>query len=466
MAVVNVPANSVWKKWPVAQEEVIFDRPCYSEIYQRCQTAWQSGCALVVLKGTPGIGKSFFLDYALSKLLLISESKSVMVILGPRGRVRLYKNGHSSEPEEIMLAEVIADKRASEVDYVLYDTQENPLETQQMDISMFCGKNVLIAMSPDPGNCSKILKDAKQKQLLYMGPTSLEEADAMRISCYASAVSADELRKRFDQAGGVPRLLMEQKAPVPPTGFDDSVIKDISDRQNFALNDLVVSPRRIDSGSVTSQFKSLWGLYHLVPDESFTNYQIELCCDNALKLLRERLLEMDVQKLWSLYEGTDETMGTLRGIRFEAYAHKKLLVHGVDGTAKKLNQNAISSSVTMPVIIPPRANMYRLKDNNVERLATQRDEIHRKGGGYMLPYLPNYPVIDSAFVSATNSCYMLQMKAGKSKPLSEKVTTVTAALGSTFIVVTPDEHIVTKKLAGSPATMDQYVLTLGESMSI
>ena len=160
---------------------------------------------------------------------------------------------------------------------------------------------------------------------------------------------------------------MGKKAPVPPPGFDDSVIKDISDRQNFALNDLVVSPRRIDSGSVASQFKSLWGLYHLVPSENFAGYQIELCCDNALRLLRERLLEMDVRKLWSLYEGTGENMEALRGIRFEAYAHKKILVHGVDITAKKLNQNAISSSVTTRVVIPPGAATYRLENNNVEQ---------------------------------------------------------------------------------------------------
>lgn len=46
------------------------------------------------------------------------------------------------------------------------------------------------------------------------------------------------------------------------------------------------------------------------------------------------------------------------------------------------------------------------------------------------------------------------------------MTTVTAALGNTFIVVAPDDHVVTKKLAGSPATMDQFVLILGEAISI
>lgn len=53
-----------------------------------------------------------------------------MVILGPRDQVHLYKNGHSSEPDDITLADAIANNRASEVDYVLYDPQENPLKTQ------------------------------------------------------------------------------------------------------------------------------------------------------------------------------------------------------------------------------------------------------------------------------------------------------------------------------------------------
>ena len=62
-------------------------------------------------------------------------------------------------------------------------------------------------------------------------------------------------------------------------------MKDTADCQNFALNDLVISPWQIDSGSVASQFASLWDLCHLAPAEDFADHQIELCCDNALKLL-------------------------------------------------------------------------------------------------------------------------------------------------------------------------------------
>ena len=172
---------------------------------------------------------------------------------------------------------------------------------------------------------------------------------------------------------------------------------------------------------------------------------------------------MDVQRLWSLYEGTDK-----KWEGFEEYALKLMLIRKCffTGLTRKLNHDAISSSITKRVIIPPGAAKYRLRANDVGQLATQRAKVHQNGGGYILPYLPNYPVIDSPFVSATNSFYMLQMKAGRSKPLSDKVTTVTAGLGNTFIVVVPNSLVVMKKLAGLPATMDQFVLILAEATSL
>ena len=39
-----------------------------------------------------------------------------------------------------------------------------------------------------------------------MGPTDIDESKAMRNSCYASRVSADELEQRFEQIGGIPQF--------------------------------------------------------------------------------------------------------------------------------------------------------------------------------------------------------------------------------------------------------------------
>ena len=83
----------------------------------------------------------------------------------------------------------------------------------------------------------------------------------------------------------------------------------------------------------------------------------------------------------------------------------------------------------------------------------------------MLPSLPNYPVIDAAYIDGSDNSMMLQMKAGKSKKLSadDKTLLVHQALGDLVVIVTPEENIATKKLAGGPnAMMNQYVAVLSE----
>jgi hypothetical protein len=464
----TIPTNSVWTEWPVSGKNAIYIRDCYPKIYGLCQKAWDSACALVVLRGTPGVGKSLFLDYALAKLL--SDNKIVMLVSGPDNEVFIYKS-HVEQPEGAFTIEhARTNKLAAAVDYVLYDPHEDPQATQAINITFFRGKNILITVFPDPENCTKILKDAEQVSVLYIGPTDTDESESIKKSCYANTVSADELQRRFEEIGGIPRMLFQMKGPLPIEDYVDSVLQDISYLQMSALNDLAEKPQRIDFGTVASSCKSLWALYHLVPDKLFTSHSIEPSCENGLKLLRKRLLQMDVQKLWNLYYYTDDTcerLGTLRRIRFEAYAHKKILVHGIALTAMKLNANSVSKSTSIDVRIPAGSTTFTLRDSNVDNLATYRAQVHQMGGGYMLPDLSNYPVLDSAFVSNANDCFILQMKAGgKSKPLSDDkaAATVCSALGQVFVVVTPVEHNVTKKLAGAPAAMSQYVLILRETL--
>mmetsp|Transcript_18652 Transcript_18652/g.43451 ORF Transcript_18652/g.43451 Transcript_18652/m.43451 type:complete len:471 (+) Transcript_18652:84-1496(+) len=467
MAVLSVPADSIWNKWPVSQRRVIYDRPCYAQLYQRCQTAWESGCALVVVKGTPGIGKSFFLDYVLSKLLLLA-SKSVMVILGPRGQVHLYKNGHSSAPEEITLTDATTHNRAREVDHVLYDPQENALQTQEMDISMFCGKNVLIAMSPDPGNCSKILKDATQEQQLYMGPTSFEEAEDMRASCYPE-VPADLLQTRYSKIGGIARYLFDDPPTVDDGGVDLTV-DDVVEIQTAALNDIAQNPIRIDAGEVAAEFKNLWSLYHLQPavengGTNFRKYTIELVCEDVRAPIRDKLMDKDVNELWNLYNSTLERHGTLKGIRYEAYAHKKIMVHGVNLAATSLTTTGVGRS-SKQIIIPASLPKINLSTNDLGA-QFQNDVNSARAlptGGYLLPSNSNFPVVDSLFASPTETL-SLQMKAGRSKPLSGPcASSIQAAAGGCLVFVVPDENIIIRKLGYSegagPTQWRHYRLVL------
>jgi hypothetical protein len=230
------------------------------------------------------------------------------------------------------------------------------------------------------------------------------------------------------------------------------------------LDDLVEKPRRIDAGSVAYEFKSLWSLYHLLPDSSYTSYTIELCSESGRKLLLGRLLEKEVRDLWYLFDKTEGKYGTLRGLRFEAYAHKKIMIDGINGTARLLNKNSISATTTKRVVVRAGATLVDLSDNDLDSLSQHCAEAvdnRSPNGTYLLPSLCNFPVIDSAYVGPVD-VIMFQMKAGRSKPLSQMVDSICRALGNFFVVVVPADNIITKKLPGGPDSMKQYVLVLNE----
>jgi hypothetical protein len=278
--------------------------------------------------------------------------------------------------------------------------------------------------------------------------------------CYSTQVSNADLELRFAAFGGIPRYLFKRKSPLT---LEDSVLQAVAERQTFALNDLAENPARVDGGNLASEFNSLWSLYHLVPDENLTSYTIQLCCENAEYLLQARLLNLEVAVLWTLFDQTNENQKTLRGIRFEAYAHKKILVQGLNVTAQRLNTSGTLTTTTHNLLIPAGSKRVILPDNSVNTLQDKRAEAVSLGGGYLLPRFPNYPVIDSAFIDGSNVSTMLQMNAGKSKPFSvDKTPLVQAALGSTFVILTPKENIVKTKLVGGPSTLDQFVAIVKE----
>lgn len=79
MVSLKLPKESVWELWPVSGKEEISVRECYETALNHCHTAWNADFQIVFLKGTPGVGKSVFLDYALSSL--ITDGKKVLLIL-------------------------------------------------------------------------------------------------------------------------------------------------------------------------------------------------------------------------------------------------------------------------------------------------------------------------------------------------------------------------------------------------
>jgi hypothetical protein len=259
----------------------------------------------------------------------------------------------------------------------------------------------------------------------------------------------------------------------PWLGEDEAITMVRTKQLEALLNDISENPLRIDGVEIAAQFKSLWSLYHLQPrlieqdtGDSIVDlhsYTIELCGASVHSLLRDALMVRQVSDLWQAFHRTLERHGTLRGVRFEAYAHKKILMFGLAGPAVSLTQKGTGTRV-FHVAIPASLPTILLPDNKLTtrlQTAVTNAQGHDRGG-YPLPSLPNFPVADAIFVDA-HSFLKLQMEAGPSKPLSDNSAQILcAAVPGPLVIVVPDESIITKKLAGGPNGLDQFRFVLNE----
>ena len=251
-------------------------------------------------------------------------------------------------------------------------------------------------MPPDKENCKKLRKDTMKQASLYMGTLSLAEAEAMRSTCYPD-VSAEVVRTRHAKFGGIARYLFR---PLLANNTDGA-LNAVKKQQLAALNIIAENPLCIDAGEVTSQFKSLWSLYHVQPRKpadggiDYFDYTIELCCDDARFRIRETLMEKEVQDLWNIYKKTNEQYGTLRGMRYEAYAHKRILIHGIQGTAISLTSKGEGTS-SIQVTIPARTTKVTLSSNDLGAPFENavRSACLLPAGRYLLPETSNFHVAD------------------------------------------------------------------------
>lgn len=441
---------------------IMYIRDSYEDLYSLAIQKWEVFHG-IFLSGSPGVGKSFFLNYLLVRLL--GNQKKVLFVNMADGVAKLYRN-FNSNPKELFYANNWPAFRAeaSASDFVLIDPPQDSAKSQEVTLNHLKGKKFLVALSPDPENCKELTKTAESQTWLYLGPLHHDEACDMRSKCYSS-VHESTFEKRFSCAGGIPRVLYQVQALATV----DSALQKLVEKQDGAIADALDKPRRIDAGTVPSQFKHLWALYHLVPTSTYDAYTIEVCGDGPLATLKQRLLDFEVRELWDLYAQTSSRLITLRGIRYEAYAHKRILIHGVQGTARKLGiAGLLSENVDgnlLPLAIPAHCNRLYLQDNDVTQKLAAAIKGVSSNGAYLIPRLPNFPVLDSIYVPASSSSSLIvgfRMKAGNSKALSDgKVQAIVSNASQHMVVVVPNEHILTKRLPG-PDILNQYLLILNE----
>jgi hypothetical protein len=356
---------------------------------------------------------------------------------------------------------------ASEVDFLLIDPPENGDPNFLGGRSGLKKKKFILAISPDRNNCQAIRKDTSTVAF-YMGSCPLQEAEEMRLSCY-DHVTHERLVSRFNEFGGIPRYLF--KAVFEESS--DLALDEVRSQQRSALVDMINNPNRIDDMENSDPFKSLLTLYHMEPmiyDDNtvdYHKYTIQPCCQKASTKIRDQLMKKSVKDLWNTYMSTREELGTLRGIRYEAYAHKKILIDGLAGSATKLTQNGTAVTTPKTISIPAGSELVNLPNNQIGQLLKTIVQKARTGqGGYLLPQLPNFPVVDSIFVPrGDDAAILLQIKCGRSRSLAtDKAESIFAATGSTDIYfIAPDDVTVTRKLQGFDR-WHQYRVVLKETI--
>lgn len=446
----------------------LFVRDCYEPLFAEGLRQFEENkIQTAFIVGTPGVGKSCFLDYLLVKYT--SKGSTVLYLSGPRNEAYLFRDGQVfvSDLEKLTVNLRELEHRSIDFDVVLFDPHETPAATNILHKDHLYGKPAFVSISPDKHNCQKLRKDLQTEGLyvdLYMGTVPLNEAQKMREQCFPQA-SSRAVEERYKVLGGIARYLYAWDK-----GGLNVIPAKIVQRQAVALNDIVANPLRIDLKEVPTEFKELWSLYHLEPvlENGVIKWDkctVELCCHDAKARVRDKLLERTVQQCWKTYTSTDPIHGTLRGIRYEAYAHKKIMTAGLSGTALSLTKNGIGCS-TVTVDIPAGLDHVIVPSNTIDKRLSEI--ITDTKEGYLLPERTNFPVVDSMAVGGKvgkkAGVVNLQMKAGRSDDLSKSCakSIMEATKQDALIFIAPNENIMLKALKGAPPKMKQFVLIVCE----
>eukprot|EP00978_Attheya_sp_CCMP212_P017657 scaffold47327_cov46-Attheya_sp.AAC.2 len=339
------------------------------------------------------------------------------------------------------------DRIAEHADIILFDPHEESNRHGLVSVKAFCKKPFIVAISPDPENCKKLRKNTHVGLMtLYMGPPSETDLEEMRQQCYPTITPA-QFKTRYAKMGGIPRFLFAMAMPLD----NDTQLQEFIQTQSGALNLLLQAPFVIDAGEVDKQFTSLWSLFYLKPTSCYTNYTIELCCEDMRTRLMKSLMTKDVRELWNIFLATQERHSTLRGIRYEAYAHKKILTQGLEGTASNLTTGGVGRK-RIQVLIPADLDEITLPTNNTGIPFRDAMMSSKKATKYLLPALSKFHVVDSVVV-LPKTAFLLQMNAGRSKDLSGgSATAIYSTTKGPLIFVVPDESVIGKKKGFTGAT--------------
>jgi len=199
--------------WPTSTETgmQLVVRDCYEEMFKLARSLVKPlGGGGVVFTGNPGIGKSWFLNFALWKLL--QEEKTVLFESVSQNRLWLFKDGSAE------LAQTTADierlrnsERENNKAWYLFDPSGNsPREPMELK-KLF----TIVAASPNPRHFKQFVKRITLDNKRYVPCWSWEELQKFlphAAATVAKGLTEDQALKHFKIFGGIPRYVYQTKA--------------------------------------------------------------------------------------------------------------------------------------------------------------------------------------------------------------------------------------------------------------
>ena len=174
----------------------LYVRDCWVEMYEVMEDMLKSGCQRIVVTGTPGIGKSQFLQYCMWRLA--QKNEAFLHETFPQ-KVRMYSPGN--------FATYNYDNIPSGLPY-LVDLEAETLP--YYDYANWSPLFTAIFSSPNPNRFKSIIKMDNSVELI-MPPWENEEIfDAHKLISKFRSVDIDLVKSQLAIYGGVPRYIFEK----------------------------------------------------------------------------------------------------------------------------------------------------------------------------------------------------------------------------------------------------------------
>eukprot|EP00195_Chlamydomonas_chlamydogama_P008570 CAMPEP_0202890160 /NCGR_PEP_ID=MMETSP1392-20130828/660_1 /ASSEMBLY_ACC=CAM_ASM_000868 /TAXON_ID=225041 /ORGANISM="Chlamydomonas chlamydogama, Strain SAG 11-48b" /LENGTH=584 /DNA_ID=CAMNT_0049573679 /DNA_START=72 /DNA_END=1826 /DNA_ORIENTATION=+ len=377
----------------------IMVRKCYEDFLEIIQEQMYKGVTKIVITGSPGIGKSYFLYYLLHHLKSLPD-KPVVVLSGPGKTMPslCFHGDNVYDGEFPAFTEYLKDPNT----WYLVDGH----------VPHFCNAKTVLAASPNQKLYRAFLK-LEGATRRTMPEWTKEELDTCRLRMYGTLDQAT-MDDRYNKWGGRPRFVLEKAEDKSQQAqLDEAIDK----------STLLPTLRSLGESTSSSEASDCLLTIQVGPDyiETYVTFASVYIQERVLSKLSK--VNRDDIDMWLDSTEGRPTFGTIRGLVFERITHNDICSGNFEVICKDLETGAL---VKDPFPLPVK----RMAFKDYSELSTAADQV------YCTPASPTLGAVDALM----KPCHLFQLTVRqehpvKVEPLNEAVKALGAKEANLYFVV-------------------------------